>query len=87
MPDAIAIETPAPERPPAWVRIAIDDVALEGGANVAVLARAFDIVGLDRHLVAQIVADCPHPAWLMRCRRWCSSRALQLVAEGVENEP
>ena len=69
------------------MRIAIDDVAAEGGANVAVLARAaFDIVKLDRHLVAQIVADCPHPAWLDEMSALVQLSRLHLVAEGVENE-
>ena len=87
LPDAIAIETLRQNARQRGVRIAIDDIALEGGANVAVLARAaFDIVKLDRHLVAQIVADCPHPAWLDEMSALVQLSRLHLVAEGVENE-
>jgi sensor c-di-GMP phosphodiesterase-like protein len=85
LPDAIGIEairTNARERK---IRIAIDDVLLDGGANVALLARAaFDIVKLDRQLVAQIGTDCPHPAWLDEVTALAGLPRLTLVAEGVE---
>ena len=47
----------------AWgmgVRIALDDVTLAGGGNLAVLARCnFHIIKLDRQLVSQIGRQCP----------------------------
>lgn len=86
LPDAIAIETLRTNARQRGVRIAIDDVALEGGANVAVLARAaFDIVKLDRHLIAQIAAGRPRPAWLDEMAALVQLSRLHLVAEGVEN--
>jgi sensor c-di-GMP phosphodiesterase-like protein len=85
LPDAIAIETLRTNARQRGVRIAIDDVTLDGGANVAVLARAaFDIIKLDRHLVAQIAAGCPHPAWLDEMSALVHLSRLHLVAEGVE---
>lgn len=85
LPDAIAVETLRNNARERGVRIAIDDVALDGGANVAVLARAaFDIVKLDRHLVAQIQTGCPLPAWLDEMSALVQLSRLQLVAEGVE---
>lgn len=67
------------------IRVAVDDATLQGGANVAVLARAnIDIVKLDKTLVAQISPQCPKPAWLDDLAVLNLSPRLVVIAEGVE---
>lgn len=84
LPDAIALET-LKHAKRHRIRVALDDVMLDGGANVALLARgSFDIIKLDRHLIAQIGADSPHAAWLDEVAALTHLPRLQVVAEGIE---
>ncbi|MEO7851908.1 MAG: EAL domain-containing protein, partial [Rubrivivax sp.] len=67
------------------IRVALDDVTLQGGANVAVLARAnVDIIKLDKALVAQIGPETPHPPWLDDMAALIRAPRLTVIAEGVE---
>jgi sensor c-di-GMP phosphodiesterase-like protein len=69
------------------VPVALDDVTLTGGANLAVLARCqFDIVKLDTSLIAQIGPESPAPDWLQGIAALLRSSRLQVIAEGVETE-
>jgi sensor c-di-GMP phosphodiesterase-like protein len=69
------------------IRIALDDVTLQGPANLSILVRAdFDIIKLDRSLAAQIDAQCPHPPWLDDVALLTRSKRLVVIAEGVETE-
>ena len=68
-------------------RVALDDVKIVGGANLALLARCpFNTVKLDRSLVSQIGPKCPSPDWLGGISALLQSSRLQVVAEGVETE-
>lgn len=69
------------------VRIALDDVTQAGGANLAVLARCnFDIIKLDRSLIAEITEQFPSPPWLDGIAALIQTSQLQVVAEGIETE-
>ena len=69
------------------VRIALDDVTLAGGANIAVLSRCnFGIIKLDRSLVSQIGPECPNPEWLAGVSAMLQSSRFEVIAEGVETE-
>jgi sensor c-di-GMP phosphodiesterase-like protein len=74
----------------AWgmgVRIALDDVTLTGGANLAVLSRCnIHIIKLDMELVAQITPQCPCPEWLEGITALLGSSRLEVIAEGIETE-
>ncbi|OQK17437.1 hypothetical protein AU255_06045 [Methyloprofundus sedimenti] len=74
----------------AWrlgVRVALDDVALVGGTNLAILARCnFDITKLDKSLANQISPQCPSPEWLGGITALLGSSQLVVIAEGVETE-
>ncbi|WP_216904226.1 EAL domain-containing protein [Synechococcus sp. CCY 9618] len=66
-------------------RVALDDVTLRGGANLAVLSRCpFDTIKLDRSLIAQITPDEPRPEWLEGIAALIWSSQLTVIAEGVE---
>ena len=70
------------------VRVALDDLTLDGGANLAILARChFDLAKIDSSLVSQITDESPFPAWLqdISAIQNTSSR-LTLIAEGIETE-
>lgn len=68
-------------------RLALDDVTLAGGANLAVLARGkFGIIKLDRSLVSQISAESSRPEWLGTVTALVQSSQLWVIAEGVETE-
>lgn len=68
------------------VRLALDDVMLSG-VNLAILTRVpFEIIKLDRSLVAQIVPGAPRPEWLAGIASLLKTTALDVVAEGVETE-
>ena len=85
LPDAIGIEAIKSGIRQRGVRVALDDVTLDGAANVALLARgSFDVVKLDRHLIAQIDAEHPHPPWLDELAALARLPRLEIVAEGVE---
>lgn len=67
------------------VRLALDDVLLNG-ANLAVLSRGrFEVIKIDRKLVAQLVAYAPDPPWLPGLRSLLTHSGLQVIAEGVES--
>lgn len=69
------------------VRVALDDVTLTGGANLAIWARtSFHVIKLDRSLVAQIAADMPRPDWLGGIAALVQSSKLLAIAEGVETQ-
>lgn len=69
------------------IRLALDDVTFAGSASLAILARAnFDIIKLDRSLVAQIGPRCLQPDWLPSVTALVQSSPLCVVAEGVETE-
>lgn len=67
------------------VRLALDDVFLTG-ANLAVLSRGrFEVIKIDRRLIAQLVASAPDPAWLPGLHSLLVHSQLQVIAEGVES--
>jgi sensor c-di-GMP phosphodiesterase-like protein len=73
--------------PGSGVRVALDDVTLLGGGQLAVLARCnFNIIKIDISLVAQISAQSPHPEWLDGLTAVLESTQLTVIAEGVETE-
>jgi sensor c-di-GMP phosphodiesterase-like protein len=68
------------------VRVALDDVQLNG-ANLALLARChFELIKLDQKLVRELQDGRPAPEWLRGLRALLGATSLQVVAEGVENE-
>lgn len=68
------------------IRIALDDVMMNG-ANLALLTRCnFSMIKLDRELIAQIVADKPEPQWLGGLKELLKGGSPQVVAEGVTSE-
>jgi EAL domain-containing protein (putative c-di-GMP-specific phosphodiesterase class I) len=69
------------------VRTALDDLTLLGGTNLAILGRAhFDIIKLDRSLVAEISPENSDPNWLAGITALVRSSQLQVIAEGVETQ-
>jgi sensor c-di-GMP phosphodiesterase-like protein len=69
------------------ITVALDDVTLAGGANLAVLARCqFDIIKLDRSLIAEIGPESSELDWLQGMTALLRSSRLQVIAEGVETE-
>ena len=67
------------------VRLALDDVFLTG-ANLAVLSRGrFEVIKVDRKLIAQLAAYAPEPTWLPGLRSLLTHSPLQVIAEGVES--
>lgn len=65
------------------VRIALDDVMMNG-ANLALLTRCkFSMIKLDRELIAQLVPDKPPPEWFSGLRELLKHNPVQVVAEGV----
>ncbi len=69
------------------VRIALDDVTLVGGANLAILSRCnFSVIKLDKTLVAQIDPSCPAPDWLEGITAMLRTSRIVVIAEGVETE-
>jgi len=86
IPDSIGIEALNTLRK--WrIPVALDDVTLTAGANLAVLARAqFDYIKLDKSLVAQIGSGSSTLDWLQGISALLRSSKLQVIAEGVESE-
>lgn len=67
------------------LRVALDDVTLSDGANLAVLARSrFDVLKLDRTLISQIDPTAPPPEWLQGITTLIRTSKLMVIAEGVE---
>jgi sensor c-di-GMP phosphodiesterase-like protein len=68
-------------------KVALDDVTLVGGGNMAILARSnFDIIKLDKSLIDQIAVDTPDPDWLRTVSALVHASQLVVIAEGVETE-
>lgn len=68
------------------VRVALDDVRLNG-ANLALLARCrFEMIKLDMELVQGLRPGHPPPDWLRGLRALLASTKVKVVAEGVETE-
>jgi sensor c-di-GMP phosphodiesterase-like protein len=68
------------------VRIALDDVAVDG-ANLIVLARCHvSIIKLDHTLIAGLKPSDGQPAWLAGLSAMLRSTELEVIAEGVETE-
>lgn len=88
VPDVVGLDALNLAKRLAWgVRFALDDVTLLGGANLAILGRAdFDIIKLDRSLVAEIGPESPDPEWLLGIAALVRSSQLLVVAEGVETK-
>jgi EAL domain-containing protein (putative c-di-GMP-specific phosphodiesterase class I) len=84
LPDALALEGMVQART-LGIRIALDDITLLGGANLAVLSRfPFDIIKVDRHMTAQITPEAPPPTWLAGIAALIRTSELMVIAEGVE---
>ena len=66
-------------------RVALDDVTLSG-ANLALLTRCkFDIVKIERSLIAQLAPGDVQPSWVTGLKTLLQTAAsLQVIAEGVE---
>jgi len=85
IPDELGLEA-LNRIPETGARVALDDMTLSG-ANLALLARChFDLVKIDRALVAELAADRPEPEWLDGLTALLRTTALEIVAEGVETE-
>jgi sensor c-di-GMP phosphodiesterase-like protein len=83
-PDRLGVES-IDYCPGMGVRVALDDVTLAGGPNLAVLARCdFYAIKLDRSLVGQIGPQCSTPEWLKSITALLDSSRLVVIAEGVE---
>jgi sensor c-di-GMP phosphodiesterase-like protein len=68
------------------LRVALDDVALNG-MNLALLARCnFNVIKLDRQLTSQLEPGAPEPQWLAGLGSLLRNTELQVVAEGVETQ-
>jgi len=68
-------------------RIALDDVTLVSGANLAVLSRChISIIKLDKSLVSQISQECHSPEWLGGITAMLGATELEVIAEGVETK-
>jgi sensor c-di-GMP phosphodiesterase-like protein len=66
------------------VRIALDDVTMDG-ANLALLSRCrFDYIKLDRQLTTGLI-ESALPDWLLGLRALLAHASVQVVAEGVES--
>jgi sensor c-di-GMP phosphodiesterase-like protein len=69
------------------IRVALDDLTLASGANLAVLARLqFDIIKLDKSLIDQIGPALPVPDWLQGLTALLRFSPFQVIAEGVETK-
>jgi sensor c-di-GMP phosphodiesterase-like protein len=85
IPDELGLEA-LNRIPETGARVALDDMTLSG-ANLALLTRCrFDLVKIDKTLVADLKADRPEPAWLPGLTALLRTTALEVVAEGVETE-
>jgi sensor c-di-GMP phosphodiesterase-like protein len=86
IPDLLGVES-INQRGGVGVKVALDDVTLVGGANLAVLARCqFFAIKLAKSLIDQISPKCPAPEWLTSVRALLESSQLVVIAEGVETQ-
>src|SRR3954454_20432818 len=84
VPDVLGVDSVAQGRA-LGVKVALDDVTLVGGANLAVLARCqFDALKLDKSLIDQIRPEGPAPEWLATVKALTESSPLVIIAEGIE---
>ncbi len=84
LPDALALEGML-QGQQLGIKIALDDVSLLGGANLAILSRCpFDIIKVDRQQLALITPETPNPGWLEGLAALIRSSRLMVIAEGVE---
>jgi sensor c-di-GMP phosphodiesterase-like protein len=68
------------------VRIALDDVRLDG-ANLALLSRChFELIKLDHQLMRELRPEDGVPDWLLGLGALLAVMKVQVVAEGVETE-
>ena len=64
--------------------VALDDVTLSG-ANLALLTRChFDLIKIDRSLVAELSEAAPRPSWVDGLAALLRTTSLQVIGEGVE---
>ncbi|HJS21184.1 MAG TPA: EAL domain-containing protein [Steroidobacteraceae bacterium] len=84
VPDQLGIEA-LNSIPSTGARVALDDVTLSG-ANLALLTRCkFDIVKVERTLIAQLAPGDAQPTWLAGLKTLLqTATSLQVIAEGVE---
>jgi sensor c-di-GMP phosphodiesterase-like protein len=69
------------------IGVALDDVTLVGGANLAILARCnISIIKLDKSLVSEITIECPIPEWIGGVTSMLETSKLEVIAEGVETK-
>lgn len=69
------------------LRVALDDLTLDGGSNFAILVRCnFHIAKLDKSLVSQITPQQPSPEWLAGITALRQMSQMMVIAEGVETE-
>jgi sensor c-di-GMP phosphodiesterase-like protein len=86
LPDLIGVESINQGRE-LGLKVALDDVTLVGGANLAVLAHCnFYAIKLDKSLIDLIGPRSPAPEWLGGITTLLESSRLRVVAEGVETE-
>jgi sensor c-di-GMP phosphodiesterase-like protein len=86
VPDALGVEA-LNQSEAEGIKVALDDVTLVGGANLAVLARCnFYAIKLDKSLIDQITPQCPAPPWLRSVTALLATSELLVIAEGVETE-
>ncbi len=85
IPDELGLEA-LNRIPETGARVALDDTTLSG-ANLALLTRChFDLVKIDKTLVAELAAGRPEPEWLKGLAALLRTTALEVVAEGVETK-
>lgn len=84
LPDALGLEGLL-QAQQLGIKIALDDVNLLGGANLAILSRCpFDIIKVDRLLMARITPETPNPEWLEGLTALIRTSRMMVIAEGVE---
>jgi sensor c-di-GMP phosphodiesterase-like protein len=86
IPDSLAVDA-INQAAQAGIKVALDDVTLLGGANLAVLIRCdLFYFKLDRSLIFEITPECPHPEWLQSLAALLKLTNLLIIAEGVETQ-
>jgi sensor c-di-GMP phosphodiesterase-like protein len=86
IPDPLGVES-INQNQQRGVKVALDDVTLVGGANLAILARcAFFALKLDKSLIDGIGRPGPAPEWLNSVSALLKSSRMLVIAEGVETE-
>lgn len=69
------------------ILVALDDVTLVGGANMAILSRCpFNIIKLDLSLIGLIEEGLELPEWISSISALLDTSQLRVIAEGVETE-